>query len=129
MLKVKKFKGKGRGIVAIKSISKGTLIESAPASAFPAEERKVIDKTEIFKYYFVNPTEYKSMNNKEIKGYVVFGLSSLCNHAEHPNAKIEWRKDEVGLWADLIALQDILADEEVTVFYTNIDEYSLKTFI
>jgi len=128
MLKVKKFKGKGRGIVAIKSISKGTLIESAPASAFPAEERKVIDKTEISKYYFVKPTEYESAN-EDVKGYLVFGLSSLCNHAEHPNAKVEWRKDDVGLWADLIALQDILADEEVTVFYTNIDEYSLKTFI
>lgn len=58
-------------------------------------------------------------------GHIVFGFSSLCNHSENPNACIKWTKDEIGLWAHLIALKDIQPEEEILVFYTNIDEYSL----
>lgn len=53
----------------------------------------------------------------------MFGLASFCNHAEKPNARVEWVENEVGLWSHLIAQKDIEVNEEVTLFYTNIDEY------
>ncbi len=49
----------------------------------------------------------------------------LCNHDDDPNAIVDWIDNELGLWAKLIALRDIESGEEITVFYTNVDEYKL----
>ncbi|MDY6805100.1 MAG: SET domain-containing protein-lysine N-methyltransferase [Cyanobacteriota bacterium] len=124
MIEVKLFPKKGRGIAATKLIPKETIIEVAPVGSFPAEEMALINKTEVFKYYFVIPSEYEKSQN--VGGHIVFGLSSLCNHSQTPNAYINWVKNEIGLWAHLIASKDIKAGEEVFLLYTNIDEYSLE---
>jgi SET domain-containing protein len=123
MIEVKYFPKKGRGIVATKPISKDTVIEVAPVGSFPAAQRPLMSNTEVFEYYFVILAEYEK--SKNVGGHIVFGLSSLCNHSETPNAHIQWVKDEIGLWAHLIATKDIQPEEEVFVFYTNIDEYPL----
>lgn len=122
MIDIKNFPNKGRGVVATELISKGTLIEKAPVVSFPPEQRTILDKTEVFKYYFVIPSEYD--RTKEVGGYLVFGVASFCNHSQKPNTHINWVEDEKGLWAYLIASQDIEAGEECLLFYTNIDEYS-----
>lgn len=121
MIGVKLFPGRGRGIVAQQFIVKGALIETAPVCSFSPEQWSAIDKTDLFKYCFVRPSEYSS--NKTVEGYIIFGLSSLCNHSKNPNAYIEWKRDEIGLWAHLIALQDIPSQAEVFLFYTNISDY------
>lgn len=95
MIEIQLFPQKGRGVVATELIPQGTLIEKAPVVAFPAEERSLLDKTEVFKYYFVMPSEYDP--SKKAGGYLVFGLSSFCNHAESPNTYIRWSEDEMGL--------------------------------
>lgn len=123
MIKVKLFPKKGRGIVATELIPKETLIEAAPVASFPAKQIPLVSKTEILKYYFVIPSEYEKREN--VRGYIVFGLSSLCNHSETPNAYINWTKDDIGLWAYLIALKDIQPEEEIFLFYTNVDQYPL----
>lgn len=123
MIQVKQFPKKCRGIVATKMIAKETEIEVSPTVSFSAAQRDIIDKTELQKYYFVIHSEYET--NPKVGGHIVFGLSSLCNHSETPNAYINWVKDEMGLWAHLIALQDIQAGDEVCLYYTNIDEYTL----
>ena len=127
MLELKLMPGKGRGTVATQPIPQGTVMEIAPVGAFPAEQRATVDQTDIFEYYFVRPPEYNQ--GKHVSGYIVFGLSSLSNHAEQPNARLEWVEDEVGLWAHFVALEDIAHGEEVTVFYTNIDEYDTEKFV
>ncbi|NER80849.1 MAG: SET domain-containing protein [Leptolyngbya sp. SIO1D8] len=125
MIEVKWFPKKGRGVVAKKLLPKGTFIESAPVGSFSSEQWTLIKKTDIFKYCFVIPSEYS--DKQHVNGHIVFGLSSLCNHSETPNAYVKWIKDEIGLWAYLIALTDIQSGEEVSVRYTNIDEYFLAT--
>ncbi|WP_353571059.1 SET domain-containing protein-lysine N-methyltransferase [Candidatus Albibeggiatoa sp. nov. BB20] len=124
MIAVQLFPNKGRGVVATTTIPKDTVIERVPSASFPAEQRAMIDSTSVAKYYFVLPSEYEQHDN--IDGYFVFGLSSLCNHKETPNAYIKWIKTETGLWAHLIALQDIKMDQEVSLFYTNVDEYQFN---
>lgn len=113
--------GKGRGVIAGRFFAQGTTIEQAPAIEFPAAERATIDGTALFSHYFVNPAQYSKGEN--IDGYIALGLSSLCNHAEKPGARVTWRRDSLGLWADLVALRDLAAGQEVTVYYTNIEEY------
>ncbi|WP_373536818.1 SET domain-containing protein-lysine N-methyltransferase [Microcoleus sp.] len=121
MIEVKKIHNKGRGIIATQHIPKGTLLEVAPVEAFQFEQKQSINETEVFKYYFVKPSEYSK--SKDVKRYLIFGLASLCNHEKKPNARVEWIEDEIGLWSHLIAQKDINKGEEVTLFYTNIDEY------
>ena len=121
MIEVKKITGKGRGIIATESIAQGSLLEVAPVIPFPAEQRAIVDKTELFKYYFVQPMEY--VENEKAKGYIILGLASLCNHTEEPNSYVDWVEDKVGIWSHLIAKKDIKVGEEITMFYTNIDEY------
>ena len=122
MIEIQLFPQKGRGVVATQLILNGTLIEKSPVVAFPAEQRLIIDRTDGFKYYFVIPSEYDK--SQEAGGYLVFGMASFCNHSETPNTHINWVKEETGLWAHLIASQDIQPGEECFLFYTNINEYS-----
>lgn len=122
MIEVKKIAGKGRGVIATHDIAEGIVLEVAPVVVFPPEQRTIIDKTELSKYYFVRSIEYTE--SKNIKGYIILGLASLCNHRKEPNSYVDWIENEVGLWSHLIAKKDIKAGEEVTMFYTNIDEYS-----
>lgn len=121
-IEVKVYPGKGRAVVATRRISQGNKVERAPVVAIPAEQLGFIKQTDFFPYYFVKPAEYGKVG--PVPGYIVFGLSSLCNHSPNPNARIEWSEDHVGPWASLVAVRDIKPGEEVTLFYTNIDEYS-----
>ncbi|EGJ33737.1 MULTISPECIES: SET domain-containing protein-lysine N-methyltransferase [Moorena] len=122
MIEVNKIPNKGRGIIATQDIPQGTLIEVAPVGIFSINKIPNINETEIFKYYFVKPLEYGK--SKNVTGYLVFGLASLCNHAENPNARVDWIEDKIGLWSHLIADKNINKSQEVTLFYTNIDEYA-----
>lgn len=122
MLDVCLIPGKGRGIITVQSVQAGTLIEIAPVVSFSSQDRPLIDQTELFPYYFVQPSLYS--HNGNISGHMVLGFSTLCNHADIPNAHIEWKNDDIGEWAHLVALKDIAAGEEVTLYYTNIDEYT-----
>ncbi len=113
--------GKGRGVIAGQFFAQGTVIERAPAIEFPASERTTIDRTALFSHYFVDPAQYGKGQN--VDGFIALGLSSLCNHAEQPGARVIWRRDPLGLWAELTALCDLDAGQEVTVYYTNIEDY------
>ncbi len=123
MIEIRLVHGKGRAVIASCFIERGELIESAPAVAFSPEEREIMKETvsKIFEYCFVGFDEYSKSH--KCSGYIAFGLSSFCNHSEQPNARIEWEERETGTWANLISLRDIEAGEEMTLYYTNVDEY------
>ena len=125
MIEIRKLPKKGRGIVAKQFLSQGILIKSAPVSTFSAQQWELIRKTDVFKYCFVISSKYD--DRQSVDGHIVFGLSSLCNHSDTPNAYVKWINNESGLWAHLIALTDIQPREEVSVHYTNIDEYFLAS--
>jgi flagella basal body P-ring formation protein FlgA len=112
---------KGRVVVARQRINAGEVIDSSPAVSVTPQERGHIDKTKLFQYYFVRPDEYHS--DKNGPGYLVFGLASFCSHASHPNAQVQWVQDDIGLWAHLVAKQDIAKGEEITLYYTNVEQY------
>ena len=107
--------GKGRVVHVVKDIDAGQVLESSPAVVLSADDRRAIDHTSLFPYYFVRP------ERREI--YIIFGLASFCSHSEEPNAAVEWRRTGAGLWADLTATQPIAAGDEVTLRYLNIEKY------
>lgn len=77
MIEVKKIPNKGRGIVATQDIAEGTVIEIAPVVTFPLQQIKPLPnlhETEIFKYYFVQPSEDDKSENQN--GYLAFRRQS-----------------------------------------------------
>ena len=115
------FEGKGRIVVAITAVPADGTLESVPVVPLTAGDRGKVDDTSLFPYYFVRKREREE--GDDYPGYVVFGLTSFCSHSDEPNAKVHWREEQDGLWADLVPLRPIANGEEITISYTNIDQY------
>ena len=120
--------GKGRGLLAAHAIAAGTVIERAPAVRLSPADRAALDRTALFPYCFADPATYGRKDGLPHGGLLAFGGLSFCNHAARPNAAVRWESDSLGLWAELTALRDIAEGQEITLFYTNIDEYADEDF-
>ena len=118
--------GKGRGLVASRPIPSGALIERAPGVRLNPPDRALVDRTSLFAYTFADP---QTFGQAEHDCLIAFGALTFCNHSVQPNATVLWDSDTIGLWARLEALRDIAAGEEITLFYTNISEYSADDFL
>lgn len=113
--------GKGRGVFANIPFKIGDVIERAPTWGFDDVAAKLLDRTDIFQYYFVRHDRH--LKGDPLAGYIIFGLMSVVNHSFHPNARIEWTDTDSGAWASIVALKDIMIDEEITHQYTNVSAY------
>lgn len=104
--------GKGRGLFAAVTIAAGEIIDRACTVPVIGEQCLVLDEMRpLGEYYFAHPAD-------ENLGLIVFGLPSLCNYADDPSGHVEWRDDaELGWVAELVALRDIAAGEEITYRY------------
>ena len=117
LLRVHEFGSKGRGVVAAENISAGQLIERAPVLVIPAADRKLVDESIIFTYVFMweNDTVEEDLYKHTGRAGIALGYVSLLNHSYEPNVDFVRHIDHN--FIDLIAKQDILAGEELTIAY------------
>jgi len=109
---VRTIPGKGRGVVAERSIAEGEIIDCAFTIELGPADCEAITRSVVDHYYFAHP-ESRDM------GLLVLGLASLANHAENPNAGVDWHHSPgIGWVGNLVALQPIAAGEEITRRYT-----------
>jgi SET domain-containing protein len=102
---------KGRGVFALVRIAAGELLETAPTVELSQHDTDAIIGTTLDNYYFAHPADPEG-------GLLVFGLCSLINHADEPNAETAVRHlKEVGWQLELRALRDIEPGEELTRRY------------
>lgn len=109
-LYIKDVPGQGRGVFTDEKIYKGDLIEICPMLVLPAKDRKFIDETKVFNYYFLWGDNHK-------QSAVALGYGSLYNHSRSANADYESYYEEEEL--HIIAYKDIEPDTEVTINYNN----------
>ena len=103
---VKRAKGKGRGVFALRPIRKGEIIESCPVLVLPAEAVGNDDyKTGLHDYCFAWGRGTVAL---------VLGYGSLYNHSYKPNARYD---DVTPQTKEFTALRDIAAGEEITINY------------
>lgn len=104
--------GRGRGVFATAPIAAGEVIErvcSAPIS--PAQCEALESMPPLGDYYFQHPEDSEA-------GLMLFGLTSLANHSDTPNARVvHVAQGELGYVSELIALEAIEVDQEVTHRY------------
>ncbi len=114
--------GKGRGVVATALIPAGTVLEVSPVLRLTRQESKVIEPTIIDKYIFrwidEPALEHPDGEDPGVSLYncaVSFGIMSIFNHSEEPNALREL--DISNQLIKMTALRDIYPDEEITHDY------------
>lgn len=118
-LYVKQVDGKGRGIFSNEDIQSGEVIEFCPVLVLPEIEKKHIDHTKLYDYYFLWGEAQKDLA-------IALGFGSLYNHAYEPNAVYETYFDEKVLV--IRALRDITAHEEITISYNQDPEDKRKVW-
>ncbi len=96
---------RGRGVFAIRRISAGEVIETAPALVVPKEQMETLAGTFLSHYMF------KSDNNRHL--VIGLGISSMLNHADEANAEFLVTFDTI----TIRALRAITVGTEVTIDY------------
>lgn len=106
---VRRFAGKGRGVVARHALAKGEVIDRNPVVVLPPEQVAAIELTLLDEYVFI-------WGEQRDQVAVALGPISLVSHDYSPNAVYERHLDLEELW--LVALRDIAAGEEITMNYS-----------
>ncbi len=110
-LEIRAVAHKGRGVFAAAPIAAGELLETAPTVELDRHDTDTILGTTFDDYYFAHPADPEG-------GLLVFGLTSLVNHADDPNAAtVPVHLDGTGWLLELRALRDIAPGQELTRRY------------
>lgn len=104
---VRKISKDNRGVFATTRIRKGETIEICPVIIIPLKDKKALDKTHIYNYYF----RWGRRNQPAI----ALGYGSLYNHSYNPNAEYDQKvKRGVIIFK---AIKEIKKGEEILVNY------------
>jgi uncharacterized protein len=113
---------KGITLISDQGLSSGSIIVRTTAFEIAPSERLMIRNLELHKFVFVKPDDY-AKDAANAAGFLAFGAMSFCNHANQPNAEIQWDQDINTTIISLVALNDIQSGDEITMRYANLDEY------
>ncbi|QDU62233.1 SET domain protein [Planctomycetes bacterium Pan216] len=106
LIEVRKIPGKGRGVVARRTIPKGVIFERCPVLVLPNDE--------IFPENGESKLSYYVFEWGKDTVALALGYGSLYNHSYSPNA----RYDDAGVQTKIFsALREIQAGEEITINY------------
>lgn len=110
----------GIGVFAKSKIKSYTTLERTLAVPLPTEQQSSLFSTVIWEYHFVTS---HCLVDEPTDGHLLLGLASICNHSWNANAEVLWLRDDTGVWGTLRSIKDVRQGEEVTIFYTNIEDY------
>jgi hypothetical protein len=104
-----------------------TLLEVAPALS---TDIATCDAG-VAQYLFVIDRKRREFLPKNFKAThaLVFGIMSLCNHADDPNARVCFNMSHGGFEACLIAAKPISAGDEVTIGYPDLARYQKEELL
>ncbi len=123
-VKVVNIKDKGRGVLAVKNIKAGEVVEVCPIIFLSDKEVDFLRKdSDVLRFYYLEQYAIKRF-------CLMLGYGSLYNHSQNPNADIEYSEDNLEDFVSVKAIKDIKAGEEIVFDYefdNNIEDFlSLK---
>ena len=98
----------GRGVFATQDYISGETIEVCPVIKLTQADRKTIDTTALYDYYY-------AWGDNSDEAAIALGFGSLYNHSYNPNAKYFKKLEDDTL--HIIALRNIHSSEEILVNY------------
>jgi uncharacterized protein len=103
LLKLVTIPGKGRGVIATRSIRRGKLVEASPVIRMTKRDR--LERSNVLSHY---PFEW--IDPPYVQAFPL-GFAGLLNHSDTPNCKIE--TDIPGEVLCIYAIKDIAAGDEL----------------
>ena len=107
-LSIRESLNKGKGVFTIKAIPANTLIEIAPVIICPATDIPLIDKTNLYNYYF-------KWGNLQTEIAIALGYGSMYNHSYTPN--VAYKMDYEQQTISFVAWEDIAPETELFINY------------
>jgi len=100
---------KGRGIFTSEDLSEGDMIEICPIIKLNQGSLKLIDKTNIYDYYFL-------WEEEGFDACIALGYGSLYNHSSDPNALVimDYTDDTIKIEAS----KNIISGDEILIDYS-----------
>lgn len=120
-LEIRHAEGKGRGVFTTKIVAANQTILCDPVERYARNEARYLDRHAIYGHLFVDPEHYGITESVDLLW--VIGLTSILNHSDTPNCRVEWLRDSLGEWALLRSITTIAPNDELLIRYTNIEEY------
>ena len=122
MYKIEMIEGMGRGIVSIKHIWKGTIIEICELLVLSEIDTKLVNLTELEFYTF------KYNQNQDC---LVLGNGEIYNHSDKPNVKYQIGSKNDRSVMFFIALKDIEPNEQLCINYQDdtMDQIDTKKYV
>ena len=97
---------KGKGVFTNEAITANTLIEIAPVIICPAADIPLIDKTNLYNYYF-------KWGNLQTEIAIALGYGSMYNHSYTPN--VAYKMDYEQQTISFVAWEYIAAETELFI--------------
>jgi len=97
---------KGRGVFTAIEIPSGSLIEICPLILIPISQMPLLDRTELYNYYFIWDQAHIALT---------LGYGSIYNHSKEPNARVIYDFDTQEIQIE--AISDIEGGAEITIHY------------
>jgi SET domain-containing protein len=101
-------RSRGRGMFALRKISKGEIIERAPVIVIPAKQWPPVETSILSDYAF-------DWGEHDEHAVIALGYVSIYNHSYRPNAQLVQLPKE--LMMEVVSIKDIDPDEEITINY------------
>lgn len=111
---------KGLILIAMRDFEPEDVLSSVASYEIASNDIERIQNTDFYKFVFYPPGT--NLSNRP-SGFVAFGPVSFCSHSNTPNARVKWRFTGSFNAIELSAIRKIEAGEEVTIRYSNIEEY------
>lgn len=113
---------KGNCLFSCSAISAGQCVITAPAYRILEADLKALTRCDLYKYVFYD-ADRRRLGTARPEGFMVFGALSFCSHSSKPNTRVAWLYHSEIVLVRLIALTSIAPGQEITMRYSNIDEY------
>lgn len=99
----------GRGVFAREPIAAGDILGTFHTIRIPLVEVNTMAGSTLSRFWFEDEADGSAI--------LVLGEIELMNHSRTPNCDRRWRADPTGELAELYALRDIAAGEQLTIDY------------
>ena len=111
-LAIRHFPGKGRGVIVLKNIRAGTIIEKSPVIVVPEHQIEMLSRTVVGDF----PFDWKT--GEEDGEAILLGWGSLFNHSTEPN--VAFCRDYEEKCITFYTLRRIKVGEELVYDYGDI---------
>lgn len=110
MIRIDISEGRGRGVFAETHIPKYKAICVTYSWEICPDDILLYEKTSIGGYWFHHP-------DKKGYGIIPCGPAGFLNHSPTPNAKLTWRKTDLGYVGILVSHEEIEENKEIFIDY------------